>query len=123
MRTLSQTSPELVFVRSSWLRSYWEHRTGPDMGWAHYKELHTRYMLKVIAEHTVRIVEFDGVNEVLGYSVVAEFSGKAIWVYVKKPYRRQHIAKVLLGGCVEYTCDTKAGRKLATGLNLQFNPY
>ena len=93
------------------------------MDWARYKDLHTRYMLKVISEHTVRVVEFDGVNEVLGYSVVAEFSGKAIWVYVKKPYRRQHIAKVLLGGCAEYTCDTKAGRKLATGLNLQFNPY
>ena len=123
VRSLRADAPELNFVRSSWLRSFWQNYRGPEMDFAEFKASHTLYMRKLIEETTVRVIEFEGIEEVLGYSVADDMRQVAHWVYVKQPYRRQHLATALLKGNTRYTCDTPHGRRLAQSLSLKYNPY
>lgn len=93
------------------------------MDYADFRASHSQYMAEHVRDHTVRIVEFEGVPEILGYAVVNEFKQTVYWVYVKSPYRRQGLASSLVEDMLYYTCDTKAGRKLALANQLKFNPY
>jgi hypothetical protein len=126
IRNLVPGAVELNFVRSSWLRSAWDdydEGKRAKMPFADFREYHTRYMLEKVTNHTVRVIEFDDINEVLGYAVVDEFRGVCHWVYVKHDFRRQHLASALLGGVRYFSTGSKPGYKLADALKIQVNPY
>lgn len=126
IRNLGPGAAELNFVRSSWLRSSWEdYASGKraKMPYEDFRAYHTTYTLKLITDHTVRVIEFEGIDEVLGYSVVDEFRKVAHYVYVKHPYRRQHLAQALLADMKYFTVGSKEGYRLAESMRMQYNPY
>ena len=81
------------------------------------------------ARGTVRVVEFEGIDEVLGYSVIEEHPthGSVLhFCYVKKDFRRQHIGTALcqyVKPGSSYTAKTRVGKKFAEKLQLEFNPF
>ncbi len=121
IRTLRPSDPEMAFVNSSWLRSYNENRLGPPMNYGVYRDAHTRFMQSLANRSEVRAVQFEDVDEVLGYALVE--NDVCHFVYVKSPYRRQHLATALLRDVTTYSTYTKAGGKLAKALKLSYNPY
>lgn len=92
------------------------------MNYGTYRTEHQRYMLDKVTNNTVLVAKFAGVDEILGYAITG---GGVIlhYVYVKQPYRRQHIATALARGCTTYTTYTKTGQKFAESLKLVYNPY
>lgn len=129
-----ETSPPLVIrhltkgsgdewrlVHSAWTRSVWEALTGPAIKYAEFLAGQRALQTRLIDRSTVRVIEFDGVPEVLGFSVV---EGDTLhYVYVKHDFRRQHLATALSAGCREFSVCTTSGKKLAEDLHLTYNPY
>lgn len=115
------TEKDSKFILSSWSRSYWENRVGPDMEYQAYRAGHACYMNNILKRSNVLVAKFAGIDEVLGYAVR---DGQSLhYVYVKQPYRRQHIATALANDCSVYTAYTKIGQKFAESLNMKYNPY
>lgn len=73
----------------------------------------------------MRVAEFEGIDETLGYAVMN--APRLHWVYVKQPYRQQHLASALIrgAGLTEYTEGSTLvpARKFLTASGMQFNPY
>jgi GNAT superfamily N-acetyltransferase len=92
-----------------------------------FKLSHNNAMWDVLYRPNVylRLAQFEGIDEILGFAVIEPPCLTAHFVYVKKDFRRQHIAKALLkgDGVRYYNYYTKTGIKLANSLNLQYNPY
>lgn len=126
LRTLERDDPAFVLVKSAWRISYWESGLRPEMDYNVYLKGHGELMSRLLARSQVRSVQFDGVDEVLGFSVIEDHPIHGLvahYCYVKHPYRRQHFAIALLQGVKTYTMTTKAGEKIASHLEMQFNPY
>ena len=119
----------MAFVTSSWLISLWESGYVPDMEYAAYLEGQKELIRRVSARGVVRVVEFEGIDEVLGYSVVEEHPthGSVLqYCYVKKDFRRQHIGAALcqyVKPGSSYSARTRVGKKFVEKLQLEFNPY
>lgn len=119
----------MAFVTSSWLISLWESGCCPDMKYSLYLEGQKELIRRTSSRSTVRVVEFEGIDEVLGYSVVEEhpIHGSVLhYCYVKKPYRRQHIGTALCQSVKAgqaYTAQTRVGKKFAEKLQLEYNPF
>lgn len=126
LRSLERDDPAFTLVKSAWRISYWESGLRPEMDYNVYLKGHGDLMLRLLARSEVRVVQFDGVDEVLGFSVIEQhpLHGEVShYCYVKQPYRRQHLASVLLRGVRVFTMNTKTGNKVASKLEIQFNPY
>lgn len=126
MRSLTRDDPAYALVRSAWRISYWEGGYPPDVEYNNYLKGHGELMNRLLARSQVFVLEFEGVDEVLGFSVLEDhplYGPVAHYCYVKKDYRRQHLAAALLRGVKTYTMATKTGQKLAKTLDLQYNPY
>lgn len=126
IRNLERNDPALRLVESAWRISYWEGSLLPDIDYSVYLKGHAELMRRCIARGQVRVVEFEGIDEVLGFAVVEEsplHGSLAHYCYVKAAYRRQHLATALLKGAQLYTQATKAGQKVAKALGLVYNPF
>ena len=86
-----------------------------------FQDSHRGHLWDLIQRSHLLEAEFEGIDETLGFAVVQD--DVCHFVYVKKDFRRQHIAKALLQGVKRYTYYTKAGIKLAKALDLHYNPY
>lgn len=114
--------PDWHFIKSSWMRSYWESGDAPKVDYKTYWEEFGRIVDRLLPKAEVATFE-SAPTEILGYVVRDRDWNIVHWVYVKQPYRRQEIATTLLVGVEEFTISTRAGRKLNQRLNLKFNPW
>lgn len=125
--TLRQATPEdLRFVHSSWHTSHWKT-------WAHrhierevYNVGQDRRIDLAIARSEVLVAFFPEVpDEVLGWACIESYPEVLHYVYVKGAYRRTGIGTGLVKNRARtYTHYTDAaGRKFASSLSLEFNPY
>lgn len=113
---------DLNFVRSSWFTSYWKSGAAPKVEYEQYREEMPKQIDRALARSEVLVCWFSNVpDEIAGYAII---EGDLLhWVYVKHPYRRQHIATMLVSGCKEYTTKTRPGELLAAAMALKFNPW
>ena len=116
------TADDLAFIRASWMASYWKSGFAPRVTQRVFVEGYGKKMARLLQVSSVQVACFESVpEEVLGYSVLEGDTGH--WVYVKAPYRRQHIGSALVRGMKWHTTDTRHGRLLAAKVESQFNPW
>ena len=65
----------------------------------------------------------DDQDVILGYSMVSKDNSTVDWVYVKKAWREQGIARKLVPNVSAYSHFTDIGLKIAKNKNLNFNPF
>lgn len=134
------TPEDMRFVASTWFRSVLESNTVVNqLPYSIYKfgmEANIQRLLASQGVHTTVAFATDSPDEILGYcvkGVAAEWrpghDGRVQTevchhVYVKSLYRRQGVARNLLGDVKTYThpATPGAGKKFAVALGLSYNP-
>lgn len=89
------------FILNSWLLSYRTSNGFPRMSKRDYYAIHEPKFKRILSQSTVCIAcPQDDADALVGYCVFREPS-TLHWVYVKYPYRKLGIAKMLLNKSVE----------------------
>jgi GNAT superfamily N-acetyltransferase len=118
------TAEDRPFVVSSWFHSAWKgFYLKKGVPFTFFRAGMNAEQERLLERSTVFVAyakEYP--TEILGYSVLGDSC--VHWVYVKSAFRRQGIARGLLGKhCTCYTHETSgAGKHLFEGLRLQYNP-
>lgn len=132
------TKEDLRFVASTWFRSVLESGTPVNqVPFNIFREGMEANIQRLLKRSVVRVVFATEVpDELLGYAVLDQvqdfFTGPAgpqnvlvcHHIYVKSAYRRQGIARSLLGGAQVYShpATPGAGKKFAIAMGLTYNP-
>ena len=135
------TGDDLRFVASSWFHSVLKSRVSvTELPYAIFK-LGMEANIQALFKKSKVLIAFasETPDEILGYAVLET---RRIWdklenrgvvsvervlvhhVYVKQMYRRQGIARSLIGGAKTYThpANPETGKKFAISLGMTYNP-
>jgi ribosomal protein S18 acetylase RimI-like enzyme len=118
------TAEDIPFIMATWLRSQyygspWFREIPPEVYFAEYRAVVERYLSNSITMVSCLATDPD---IVLGYSVYSPL-GVLRWIYVKKAWRRQGVAKSLFRETTtEVSSMSRIGRFLMPA-TCTFNPF
>lgn len=131
------TPGDHAFIKSSWVESFLDNGEGVKslpgpLYFPRQRAWIDRQLKEKLPNWTVACNTGDE-NQILGWSLVEELGGSSglviHYVYVKEPFRRRGLAKLLLGpyesAPVRHTHfnDTPPARKLAKLYGSKFDPF
>lgn len=110
------------FIRDSWRKSLWKNVVDRDIvTWDDFFDGMNDLWDTIDPRALYTVAEFKDVpGEILGYAVHLS-EQNCLWVYVKKPYRRQGIGTALLRGATRLGTITPLGKKLAHAVGASFD--
>jgi hypothetical protein len=117
------TESDRRFVVNSWFESYRPH---VDAGFDVFAAGHRRHMDALFASTDAPVVaaDLEDPNVILGWALLNPTKTHLHYAYVKHPFRRLGVARLLVPPTVKwYTFRTPAGVSLAKVLQLRYDPW
>lgn len=116
-----------AFIYSTWLRGLyygdsWFSLIPKDIFMNYYKQIAKMTLDSTNIKVNVACLKEEP-NVILGYSILSKNDEALVWVFVKKPWREQGIAKSLIPNVKYVTHLTVTGKALLPKLNASFNPF
>lgn len=113
------------FIYATWLKGiYWGDPYFQQIPQSIYWKTQSKCIQKILEDPDYKVIMAvldNAPNEIKGYAVVR--GEHVLWVYVKKDYRGEGIARLLLPGPIStYSGSTVSGHAIAKKKKLIFNP-